>query len=146
MNLREIKTITTPVAPRLSLGLIENYVDTFIDKTSHYYTKFFSISYSGSFLWDCLVDRAEIVSFEQVQTSIYLPRKVYVVWQDLLSTIFFAIDDESIFTCENLSTIITNLHYFPKDLYVFDSSMKWTVIQSHFPFNEQGHNWKLIQL
>ncbi len=37
--------------------------------------------------------------------------------------------------------LIDNLNVLPQDLYIFDKTLKWTIIQTHEEQNENGDHW-----
>ncbi|UUZ84074.1 hypothetical protein LJK88_10130 [Paenibacillus sp. P26] len=40
--------------------------------------------------------------------------------------------------------LMDNLGVFPKDLYIFDETLSWSLIQTHEPQNEPGDRWLII--
>jgi hypothetical protein len=117
------------------------YIEEFVSKDSEYFEENIQqlkqcpdgLCYSG-YLWDCLKKYARITE-KEVKERLDNYGNVMVMW-DIHSQDKIFIKDYWRFEKDSLISIdvrdlTQNLEFLPEDLYIFDESMKWTLILTH---------------
>lgn len=127
-----------------SLDLRIKLIDKFINKNHMYFETYFSPnSPSHYYLWDMIkpefAGTALQTDIQELQ-KIRLPsQQVYLQWEfDPLP-----IGSERLISLP-FSALMSHLENFPKDLYIFDKSLDWLLIQTHEELNMKGDHWLLI--
>jgi hypothetical protein len=143
----------TILEERESDAIRARYLDAFVNKDSKVYRERISVlkdygdgpAYRG-YLWDCLKD-AHVVSYETAMERLRESLDAgYVMW-DLHSSKFIKIESYWKFPKRSVLRVTLNkLPLFekdlPEDVYVFDSSYRWTNVFTH-EYSENGNRWCL---
>jgi len=120
----------------------QNILGRYVNTGSEQYARY--LNRESEFLWDNLkADYSSIkrhVNFEYIKNNINLCGKVYLQW-DFIPLL--PIGRERIFEVD-YSTLIENLDKFPQDLYIFDNTFEWLLIQTHETFYNVEDNWIVV--
>jgi len=89
--------------------------------------------YNG-YLWDYLRDPVQIDELHAKQTLKGLNR-IYVLWdinscEKILIEDYWKFDKYDVLLLDS-ETLIDGMHLLPEDIYIFDTSYKWTIIFTH---------------
>ena len=89
--------------------------------------------YQG-YLWDCLIT-PKVISIEEVVKFRAGLKNVFVFW-DIHSKDRILIPDYWKFGKDNVlklkfDELMDNQEYLPEDIYIFDESIKWTLVLTH---------------
>lgn len=119
----------------------QEYLDAFIDTSSEHYIKYIAslmqfsdgLHYTG-YLWDCLKDRHRI-TFKSFQTAIRAEPQVFVMADDhsrdrVIGAPLWPYPPYSVAAFEP-AELLQSLPSLPEDIYVFDSTLKWTLALTH---------------
>lgn len=141
MMLDELKEKIEYLPIDMALTIRNKYINKFINTKSDHYKKFIStvneysdgICYTG-YLWDCLINPS-IIRFDEVSTYRRLLKQVMIFW-DIHSKEKIWVDDYWKFGKDSIlqldyGDLLDNLEYYPEDVYIFDNSMKWTLVLTH---------------
>ncbi|UFJ40100.1 DUF4275 family protein [Brevibacillus humidisoli] len=126
-----------------SLRLRKKYIRTFCNleeqKKKSYYQDYLQ---GYGYLWDVLKSGFAVVCFEDVKYGMDLNQEVFFFW-DGTSPFTYTMGRTYIFKMP-FQELMNKLTDFPSDLYIFDSSLDWTVVSTHETLNEEGWNWLKI--
>lgn len=133
----------------------ELYIAKFVNTSSEYYKKYILTynqfidgqCYTG-FLWDVLYFW-EKIHFKDINK--YLPeknKKVLAMWdihskEKILIENYWKFGKNDIIEV-NVCDLIKNLDYLPEDLYIFDHSLKWSIILTHE--TEGNEDWPFSRI
>ncbi len=130
--------ILTPVESAL---LRQAYLDRFVDTKSDHYAKYVAttrafsdgIHYEGH-IWDCL-QKPKRITFEQFSQTIMRFNEVYVFADDhsrerVVGAPLWPYAPLSIARFQ-LNGLLTVLPTLPEDIYLFDTSVSWTLVLTH---------------
>lgn len=117
------------------------YIDKFINTNSEHYQKYIEVirqfsdgmCYTG-YTWDCLINPS-IIRIEEVVNFRAVLKEVLVFW-DIHSKDRILIPDYWKFGKDDVlklkfGELMDNLEYLPEDIYIFDESLKWTLVLTH---------------
>ncbi|MBP1993930.1 hypothetical protein [Paenibacillus eucommiae] len=126
-----------------SRELRNKVIENFINTNHEYFHNY--INRDEAYLWDMikneLIHKSQQVSLDYINKNFSQLKDVFIQWDfDILK-----IGKEYVFEAD-FHTIILNINKFPKDLYIFDESVNWMIIQTHECLNINGDNWMIIQL
>lgn len=102
------------------------------------------LNHESEYLWDNLKDDycslKRHVNFEYIENNIHIYGRVYLQW-DFIPIL--PIGRERVFEVD-YSILIDNLDKFPKDLYIFDNTFEWLLIQTHESFYSVDDRWIIV--
>ena len=117
-----------------------SYINTFIDINKPYYKETIQVlrkysdgyCYTG-YLWDCLISPV-IITFDYLK-KLTISADVYVFW-DIHTKDRIFVDNYWKFKKNdviklNYNVLLDNLKYLPEDIYIFNNTLKWTLILTH---------------
>ncbi|WP_019537414.1 hypothetical protein [Paenibacillus ginsengihumi] len=137
-----IKPLTRQLEFTESQALRKQIVTKFIDTTHEYYPQY-CYNY-GCFLWDML--KKELYDIRLIANTDFIRRRykdlqsVYLQWDFHM----LHLGREYVFEVD-FNTLLANLNRFPQDLYIFDNTTSWLIIQTHEPQNANDFdNWIIV--
>lgn len=119
----------------------QSYVDAFVDTACECYQqhvskprKFSDGVHHEGYLWDCLRDPVRI-TYERFCNEITRYSEIYVIADDhsrdrVLGAPLWPYPSYSVAQF-NPALLLESLESLPEDIYVFDSSLKWTLVLTH---------------
>lgn len=139
--LKGIDQFTTRLNREASIKLRESLINKFVNTSHPYYPMY--LNGEACFLWDMLKENI-IDSIVYHDKNDILNRylelgKVYLQWDFH----FLPIGKEYVFE-SNFHSIVSNISLLPQDLYIFNDSLDWIIIQTHEDLNINGDNWMIV--
>lgn len=140
-----IKSLTRQLGFAESQALRKQIISKFFNTAHEYYPPYCSnddgISY---YLWDML--KSELYDIRWIANTDFIRRRykdlqsVYLQWDFHM----LHLGREYVFEVD-FNTLLANLNRFPQDLYIFDNTTSWLIIQTHEPQNANDFdNWIIV--
>lgn len=141
MNFDEFKTKVKIVSKGEAKEHRIEYIKRFINVDCEYYKKNImtleqfsdGMCYTG-YLWDCFID-PQAINIDEVNKYRAVLNEVLVFW-DIHSQDRIWVEGYWKFGKDNVlylkfKELMDNLEYLPEDIYIFDKSLKWTLVLTH---------------
>lgn len=151
MDLEQFKEKVVILPGKRTETLRKKYIERFIDTKSSHYKEFIEktaefsdgLCYTG-YLWDCLYNSTQI-SWEDILSYRDQLKEVYVFWdihscERILMENYWKFDKRAVMAVD-FNDLLGHVDLLPEDIYIFDSSYKWTIILTHEEIN--GQRWCL---
>lgn len=151
MDLQEFKKLSRVLLPNEADAFRNQYIQTFINTSKEHYHQYIEnlqrysdgICYIG-YLWDCLIEPV-VIDFPYVKSKSDLLNEVFVFWDNHSQDRIFIEDywkfGKTSVLALDFNLLLGNLDYLPEDIYIFDNSLKWTLILTHEDVD--GKRWCL---
>lgn len=147
MDFDEFSQSLTIILGTKSDEIRASYIEHFVDTTSDYYQKNIAITtsqngekYYFGYLWDCL-KVSGLISEQQLYEKLRdMQQGLFFLW-DLHSSKKILIKDYWKFPLRAVLSIkpdvlIQGMAYLPEDIYIFNSSLTWSLILTHEYFDD----------
>ncbi|GAA4857212.1 hypothetical protein GCM10023310_40410 [Paenibacillus vulneris] len=125
--------------PKGQKDIIKNqYIEKFFSTNGEYYENYVNVG-DGYYLWCCFKQQGQIYTFSVEEFGIEMDRTaakdVFLFWDHHILPDLMDLGRKELFTCSR-QFLIDNVKAFPRDFYVFDNTLEWTIIMTHEYQNE----------
>ncbi|MFB6367938.1 hypothetical protein ACFCP7_28800 [Paenibacillus elgii] len=126
------------------------FIEKFFTTNCEYYKNYANVG-DGYYLWCCFKRQGQIYTFSVDEFGSVIDRMnakdVFLFWDHHIIPEIMDLGRNEMFTCSK-QFLTDNLSAFPLDFYVFDQTLKWTIIMTHEYQNEtaDGDNGFVIKL
>lgn len=141
MSFEEIQKRIEYMPKDIALQIRNAYINKFINTESEYYKKSVEVvtefsdgrCYTG-YLWDCM-NNPIVIKFEDVAGYKEKLNDVMIFWdihskERIWVENYWKFGKDSVLKLK-FADFLDNLDLFPEDIYVFDDTMKWTLVLTH---------------
>lgn len=140
MNFEEFKNRVKILEPVIAEEYRKKYIDAFIDTDCEYYSdirnlKPFSDGWCYTrYLWDCLkepcqINWSDIISYQKCLKSVLVFWDIHS-YERILIPHYWKFPKNACLEL-NFDDLCNNKEFLPEDLYIFDTSFKWTIVFTH---------------